>query len=463
MGGNSRIERTDHAFSPWWGCSRTRVMVPAAASLYVPAAMRGGQLPPGSGPRCSVPGATRLAAKRPGDPLSREFQHATPCHGRAVSAGRLHAAHSAARKPGGCPVTRPWTCYLIHFTERYEHAGHYTGSTPDLPARLAKHEAGQGARLMAVIKDAGISWVLARTWPGGRARERQLKQQGGASRHCPVCKGGPGIDWKAGPALIPTTPGPRSPKLSVTPPEEPLWDSVSARLAPAEAQELGRRLADAERGAWAAAGESTGTGWRARMDLACDLSRLRNTEASAVQRVTEAREIAQAEGWAPEPHITEPGPADTAPGNARQQKGPAPMGSFSDERESTNSAGDAGAQEGREVTRAQTGKLDPEQFADWAWGAVEGLHGAAVSDVDRGFAEGFEREALRVSADYEKAGRELAACWREPGSPHPDPGLAARGWHVSECGVYSRARARDAELAEASAAAAAPELEREAG
>jgi predicted GIY-YIG superfamily endonuclease len=359
-------------------------------------------------------------------------------------------------------VTRPWTCYLIHFTERYEHAGHYTGSTPDLPARLAKHESGQGARLMAVIKDAGISWVLARTWPGGRDRERQLKQQGGASRHCPVCKGGPGIDWKAGPALIPTPPGPRSPKLSVTPPEEPLWDSVSARLTPAEARELGRRLADAERGAWAAAGESTSAGWRARMDLACDMSRLRNTEASAVQRLTEAREIAQTEGWAPEPGITGPGPADAAPCNSRQQEGPAPMGSFTDERESTDSARDAGAQEGREVTRARTGKLDPEQLTGWARDAIEGLHGAATSDADRAFAEGFERESLRVSADYQKAGRELAACYREPGSPHPDPDLATRGWHVSECGVYSRARGRAAD-AEAAALAEAPDLEREAG
>jgi hypothetical protein len=30
--------------------------------------------------------------------------------------------------------------------------------------------------------------VLARTWPGGRKRERQLKTQGGASRQCPICK-----------------------------------------------------------------------------------------------------------------------------------------------------------------------------------------------------------------------------------------------------------------------------------
>ncbi|MGO9899902.1 MAG: hypothetical protein ACLP0J_09460 [Solirubrobacteraceae bacterium] len=40
---------------------------------------------------------------------------------------------------------------------------------------------------MAVIAQEGISWTLARTWEGSRARERQLKRQGGASRRCPIC------------------------------------------------------------------------------------------------------------------------------------------------------------------------------------------------------------------------------------------------------------------------------------
>ena len=79
------------------------------------------------------------------------------------------------------------TVYLLHFERPYCHARHYTGSTDDLPARLGTHQAGQGARLLAVARAAGIGWVLARTWPGGRARERQLKRQGGASRRCPLC------------------------------------------------------------------------------------------------------------------------------------------------------------------------------------------------------------------------------------------------------------------------------------
>jgi hypothetical protein len=40
---------------------------------------------------------------------------------------------------------------------------------------------------LQVVKAAGITWTLARTWPGDRNRERQLKNQGGASRRCPAC------------------------------------------------------------------------------------------------------------------------------------------------------------------------------------------------------------------------------------------------------------------------------------
>jgi len=77
--------------------------------------------------------------------------------------------------------------YLVHFTEPYRHARHYTGWTADLESRLAEHQAGRGARLPQVITEAGIGWTLARTWPGTRERERQLKRQGGASLRCPIC------------------------------------------------------------------------------------------------------------------------------------------------------------------------------------------------------------------------------------------------------------------------------------
>jgi predicted GIY-YIG superfamily endonuclease len=79
------------------------------------------------------------------------------------------------------------TIYLIHFSTPYKHAAHYMGWAEDLESRLADHHAGRGARLMAVIKAAGIDWKLTRTWKGDRYRERQLKNQGSSKRHCPEC------------------------------------------------------------------------------------------------------------------------------------------------------------------------------------------------------------------------------------------------------------------------------------
>lgn len=79
------------------------------------------------------------------------------------------------------------TVYLLHFDQPYKHARHYIGWTSDLDARLAEHRDGHGARLMEVVRNAGIGFELACIWTGDRGRERQLKRMGGASRRCPKC------------------------------------------------------------------------------------------------------------------------------------------------------------------------------------------------------------------------------------------------------------------------------------
>jgi hypothetical protein len=123
------------------------------------------------------------AASRPGD------QPGPWASGTAPGGSR-----PGAREPGN--PAGAGLCYLLHFDRPYIGANgkgvaaHYSGSVQtaaDLPARLARHEQGRGARLLQVVKAAGITWRLARTWPGGRDRERQLKNQGGASRRCPDC------------------------------------------------------------------------------------------------------------------------------------------------------------------------------------------------------------------------------------------------------------------------------------
>jgi predicted GIY-YIG superfamily endonuclease len=82
------------------------------------------------------------------------------------------------------------TVYLLHFDRPFKHARHYMGSAIDLELRLAEHGRGPGARLLWWVHQAGISWRLARTWDGGRQRERQLKQRG-HSLYCPICNPAP--------------------------------------------------------------------------------------------------------------------------------------------------------------------------------------------------------------------------------------------------------------------------------
>jgi predicted GIY-YIG superfamily endonuclease len=67
------------------------------------------------------------------------------------------------------------TVYLLHFSQRYKRAGHYTGSTTNLTKRLHQHANGQGLRLLAVVQAAGITWTIARTWDKGKQHERKIK------------------------------------------------------------------------------------------------------------------------------------------------------------------------------------------------------------------------------------------------------------------------------------------------
>jgi predicted GIY-YIG superfamily endonuclease len=79
------------------------------------------------------------------------------------------------------------TVYLIHFDKPYKHARHYLGWAQQLNRRLRHHEAGTGARLLQVIREKGITWTVARTWPGDRHLEAELKRDKHNSRMCPIC------------------------------------------------------------------------------------------------------------------------------------------------------------------------------------------------------------------------------------------------------------------------------------
>lgn len=78
--------------------------------------------------------------------------------------------------------------YLIHFEEPYYHARHYIGWAKTLKKRIADHRAGRGSRLMQIINEANIDWVVAMHRKGSRKDERALKNKKHASRFCPKCK-----------------------------------------------------------------------------------------------------------------------------------------------------------------------------------------------------------------------------------------------------------------------------------
>ena len=61
------------------------------------------------------------------------------------------------------------------------------GWTTDLELRLTLHWTGAGARLLDVLKRAGIGFRLAGTRAGTRKEERRVKNLGSAKRHCPIC------------------------------------------------------------------------------------------------------------------------------------------------------------------------------------------------------------------------------------------------------------------------------------
>lgn len=88
-------------------------------------------------------------------------------------------------------------CYLIHFSRKLHHAGHYIGFTNNLPRRMNEHltNSPTGAKLLRALNPLGIEWEVVRVWDapewsnGGHALELALKRRKKASDFCPVCRG----------------------------------------------------------------------------------------------------------------------------------------------------------------------------------------------------------------------------------------------------------------------------------
>ena len=82
--------------------------------------------------------------------------------------------------------------YLLHFDLKIsDHAYHYVGycESGNLDARMTRHRAGRGGRLVQVLMARGGDFVVARVWPEGtKALERKLKRRKNHPKHCPICR-----------------------------------------------------------------------------------------------------------------------------------------------------------------------------------------------------------------------------------------------------------------------------------
>lgn len=82
--------------------------------------------------------------------------------------------------------------YLLHFSRKYKGKQHYMGQTTDLKARLDRHKAGHGAKLVGAAAARGIRFYVVRKWQGRngtRDHERTLKTRYKLAKLCPMCSG----------------------------------------------------------------------------------------------------------------------------------------------------------------------------------------------------------------------------------------------------------------------------------
>jgi predicted GIY-YIG superfamily endonuclease len=77
--------------------------------------------------------------------------------------------------------------YVLHFDEKYKHAGHYLGYTNNVERRMQQHRSGHSVPLMDAVNAAGIPWMLAATFKGDKAMEKALRHRKNTPRFCPQC------------------------------------------------------------------------------------------------------------------------------------------------------------------------------------------------------------------------------------------------------------------------------------
>jgi hypothetical protein len=258
------------------------------------------------------------------------------------------------------------------------------GWAEDLESRLADHQSGRGSRLMAVIKAAGIDWKLTRTWQGSRHRERQLKNQGSSKRHCPEC----GV----------------KPRKDTT-----MQTTLTGKATPAEAAELQDTLERGYKSAYQAAREADpwGSDYQTRFQTAAECNEV------AADVVHETLENGMRH------------PAESTADFLSRTKAEAQVAE----------AKQAGFHTADQVIRAQA---DAGMTPDAIGRNQEQIAASLLSDAKTADGQAFAHEYADTAATYLRDLKELDEPTLEPGTPHPDAALAAKGWRVCDHGIYTR-------------------------
>src|SRR5215472_9534358 len=86
-----------------------------------------------------------------------------------------------------CSMEADGIVYLLHFDRPYMgRMQHYVSFTHDLERGLESHRQGTGGVTTKRAFDQGITFTLARTWPGTPKLKRQIKDRGPVN-YCPIC------------------------------------------------------------------------------------------------------------------------------------------------------------------------------------------------------------------------------------------------------------------------------------
>lgn len=85
--------------------------------------------------------------------------------------------------------------YIVHFERPIGHAKNYLGSGKSIRTRIARHRAGNGAKLIAEANRLGIGWQVSRYWLASTGNERVrlevgLKNRRDTPKICPACTPG---------------------------------------------------------------------------------------------------------------------------------------------------------------------------------------------------------------------------------------------------------------------------------